>query len=240
MKPRPIRRRPPVVVAPLLVSQLNCEAVGGIDARRFLEVLPRLGVPIAKVGKLRLVDAERFRDSILARAYEPSTDPAHADLARQPETIEDGASDDRQEAQVVKRGLREILVEAAHALADALEGRSPRTVKGVSPSTRSEAAEETELEQRNERMRLALNERAQGDLRELKARGRKRPLTDEEHATIAILSAGYRLMPNARDELRLTTPLADSESTRRTKGGPPRRVAPRADSKDHPRSRRKR
>lgn len=105
------------------------------------------------------------------------------------------------------RGLREILVEAAHALADAIEGRTAPKAK-VDDSPRS-VDERTELEQRNEQMRLALNDRAQGDLREIQARGNDRPLTVAEIATIAILGAGYRLMPAARDRLGLTTPLKE-------------------------------
>lgn len=88
MPPRPTSARPPVVVSPLLISQLNCEPLCGIDARRFLELLPRLNVTVAKIGKLRLVDADSLRSSILAQtSCAPSRDAV--DLARQPETVDE-------------------------------------------------------------------------------------------------------------------------------------------------------
>ena len=55
---RAVRPRAPVVVAPLAVSQLNCEAVAGINARRFLDWLAaHPAIPRARVGKLVLVEA---------------------------------------------------------------------------------------------------------------------------------------------------------------------------------------
>lgn len=117
------------------------------------------------------------------------------------------------------RGLREILVEAAHAIADALEGKVRHDVAAIAAGEPAATHERSELDERNERMRKALNARAQGDLRELRARAKDRPLTDDEQATIAILSAGYRLMPAARDELKLTTPLSEPASRPTPKAG---------------------
>jgi hypothetical protein len=82
---RALKKRSPVVVAPLLVSQLNCEPLCGIDARRFLELLPRLDISVAMVGKLRLVDAEEFRACLAAQ----SAPSVPADLARQPESVDE-------------------------------------------------------------------------------------------------------------------------------------------------------
>lgn len=86
--PRPKSTRPPSVVAPLLISQLNCESICGIDARRFLELLPRLSVTVAKIGKLRLVDAERFRAQVLAAADDPAL-ALRDDSHLQPESVEE-------------------------------------------------------------------------------------------------------------------------------------------------------
>ena len=116
------------------------------------------------------------------------------------------------------RGLREILIEAANAIADAIEGKA----SNGPPSKARKAAsvpqsEMSELDERSEQMRQAYNERAAGDRRELEAWAKRRPLTIEETAVLAILRAGYRLMPKERDELGLTTPLKIRE-----KGAPPR------------------
>jgi hypothetical protein len=104
------------------------------------------------------------------------------------------------------RGLREILIEAANAIADAIEGKAgtghPKARAASVPQS-----EMSELEERSERMRQAYNERAAGDRRELEAWAKRRPLSDEEAAVLAILGAGYRLMPKEREKLGLTTPL---------------------------------
>jgi hypothetical protein len=102
-----------------------------------------------------------------------------------------------------KRTLRDILVDAANAIADAIEGKASPSQGEPPPSE----APRNELDERNERIRLAYNERARGDLRVLQARTKKRKLTEEEMATISVLAAGYRLMPAAREKLGLTTPL---------------------------------
>lgn len=52
-------------VQPRFVSQLNVESVAGINPRRFLEVLPRLGVPVVSLGKLRLVRLDDLEAALL-------------------------------------------------------------------------------------------------------------------------------------------------------------------------------
>lgn len=86
---RPLKSKPLVVVAPVMISQLNCAAICGVDPRRFLELLLRLDIRVAKIGKLRLVDAEEFRVCLYERMT-PSTSPsAPVDLERQPETADE-------------------------------------------------------------------------------------------------------------------------------------------------------
>ena len=66
--------RTPRAVAPVraaFVSQLTCEAVLGIDSRRFLEVLvPRCGRHVSKVGKLRVVPLDVAERVLRAMAEE--------------------------------------------------------------------------------------------------------------------------------------------------------------------------
>lgn len=52
-------------IAPRLISQLTCEAATGINARRFLELLPRLGIHVARYGKLRLVSLDAFEGAVM-------------------------------------------------------------------------------------------------------------------------------------------------------------------------------
>lgn len=80
------RASPPLPIKPLLISQLNCLPSCGINPRRFLELLPTLRVPVTRVGKLRLVDAEIFRERIRQLAE----DEGHPELLeRQPETADE-------------------------------------------------------------------------------------------------------------------------------------------------------
>jgi hypothetical protein len=101
------------------------------------------------------------------------------------------------------RGLREILIEAANAIADAIEGK--RAAQG--PKATSDHSGMSEIDERNERIRQAYMERASGDQRELESWAKKRALTNEERAALCLLRAGYRLMPDPREKLKLTTPL---------------------------------
>jgi hypothetical protein len=104
------------------------------------------------------------------------------------------------------RGLGEILIEAANAIADAIEGRRGRYATDMT-TTSSNQGGMSELEERSERIRLAYMERAAGDRRELEGWRKERKLTTEEISALAALSTGYRLMPDLRDKLGLTTPL---------------------------------
>ncbi len=61
---RKLLPRPPVVVAPLLVSQLNSLAVAGIDARRFLELVRDCKLAHGRRGKLVFVSAEVLREAL--------------------------------------------------------------------------------------------------------------------------------------------------------------------------------
>ena len=55
---RRLRPPAPIVVAPLAVSQLNVEAVAGINARRYLNWLAsHPEVPRARIGRLAIVEA---------------------------------------------------------------------------------------------------------------------------------------------------------------------------------------
>jgi len=119
------------------------------------------------------------------------------------------------------RGLREILIEAANAIADAIEGKAGHGPPSKGRAASAPQSETSDQDERSERMRQAYNERAAGDRRELEAWAKKRPLSDEETAVLAILGAGYRLMPKEREKLGLTTPLRDREKGRVT----PRREA---------------
>jgi hypothetical protein len=87
-------RRAPVVVAPLTVSQLNVEAVAGINPRRFLEWLAaNPSVPRTRVGKLVLVEA----GALLARLSELAASDGEAaapSLDGQPDNDADLASVD--------------------------------------------------------------------------------------------------------------------------------------------------
>lgn len=52
-------------IVPRLISQLTCEAAVGINARRFLELLPKLGIHVAEIGKLRLVQIDAFESALM-------------------------------------------------------------------------------------------------------------------------------------------------------------------------------
>jgi hypothetical protein len=72
-------------VNPRLVSQLNCGPAVGMNPRRFLELLPLLGIPIARRGKLRLVQLDAF-EAALMKLAETSTSDAAAIETDQPTT----------------------------------------------------------------------------------------------------------------------------------------------------------
>lgn len=80
---RKLRPRERISVTPLAVSQLNVEPIFGINAGRYLEILPRLGIRVSRVGKLRVVDAAELRDALARLAAEPQ--PAEDDVADEPD-----------------------------------------------------------------------------------------------------------------------------------------------------------
>lgn len=93
---RQTRPRAPIAVAPLTVSQLNIEAVTGINPRRFLEWLgANPSVPRTRVGKLVVVEAGALltRLAELAAPTGDSSDLA-AVLDDQPDDDTDLASVD--------------------------------------------------------------------------------------------------------------------------------------------------
>lgn len=53
---RKLRPRAPVAIAAAMVSQLNCEALLGMDSRRYLDLLlPICKGAVVRLGKLRLI-----------------------------------------------------------------------------------------------------------------------------------------------------------------------------------------
>jgi hypothetical protein len=77
---RELRPRAPVVVRPTHVSQLTCEAVLGIDPRRYLEVLVPHCAHVATVGKLRIISLEDAEEALRALS-KSSAEPAATDNA---------------------------------------------------------------------------------------------------------------------------------------------------------------
>ena len=65
---RNLKPRDPVIVAPVLVSQLTCLSLLGIDPGRYLALVARLGLPHRRVGKLVLVDARDARRLVSSTA----------------------------------------------------------------------------------------------------------------------------------------------------------------------------
>jgi hypothetical protein len=69
---RAVKPRAPVVVRPAHVSQLNCEAILGIDPRRFLELLVPRCAHVSIVGKLRVISVEDADDALRSLATDSS------------------------------------------------------------------------------------------------------------------------------------------------------------------------
>jgi hypothetical protein len=91
MTERKTRPRPPIVTAPLSITQLNCLPLTGIDPRRFLEFTATHRVPRTRIGKLVCVDAEDFRRAIHQHGVVDAHDdrPAFVREERQPETVDE-------------------------------------------------------------------------------------------------------------------------------------------------------
>jgi hypothetical protein len=91
--PRQHRPRAPVAMRPSFVSQENCAAILGVNARRYLErVVPRCKDRVISVGKLRLIaidDAEAALRGLAASAGTSSDDEGDEPQERQPQTTEE-------------------------------------------------------------------------------------------------------------------------------------------------------
>ena len=77
---RPLLPRPGQTITPVLVTQLNCDAVIGVDPRRYLEkVVPLCPGHVAEIGKLRAVPVavvlEAMRTLAGTRATEAGATP---------------------------------------------------------------------------------------------------------------------------------------------------------------------
>lgn len=107
------------------------------------------------------------------------------------------------------RPLRDVLVEAAHAIADAIEALERNSAPRRSRASRATkpARGGDDLDEKNERIRLAYNKRAEQDRKQLEAKAAREPLTDDEIAALSLLSSGYRLMPQWRERLGLKASL---------------------------------
>lgn len=87
-----MRPREPVAVYPIAISQLNCEAVAGINPRRFLDWLaahPK--IPRARIGRLAIVEASVFLAhlaEISACAGVEPVERAEPDDDEVPETVD--------------------------------------------------------------------------------------------------------------------------------------------------------
>lgn len=74
-------------IAPIVVSQRNCEPALGLSPRRFLELVIERAIPHAKIGKLRAV-----RVDVLVEALIPTVEAAiHATPAPSATTADDEA-----------------------------------------------------------------------------------------------------------------------------------------------------
>jgi hypothetical protein len=130
-----------------------------------------------------------------------------------------------QRGQLQERGLREILVEAANALADAIEGKPLRASEAL-PSGAGRRSGMSELDERNERIRLAYLERAAADRRELEAWARRlvlpllglllRPVTEGAAPVLwaatdpALARASGAVFNRRRQHVRLNRASADA------------------------------
>jgi len=76
--------RPPsaLPVAPLIISQVNCEAGAGLKPWKFLELVATLNIPHRREGKLVLVEASVLVAALRAeheQSVAPITPEAEAD-----------------------------------------------------------------------------------------------------------------------------------------------------------------
>jgi len=69
-----------VPCVPLLVTQVNSEAVLGIPPRRFRELLRELRVPVIPIGKLRAVEVRVLLDAL--RELTPKPDASETNRER--------------------------------------------------------------------------------------------------------------------------------------------------------------
>jgi hypothetical protein len=76
----------PGVFLPAFVTQVNSEQALGIPARRFRELLPKLGVPTVRLGKLigveTLVLLEALRARAIAQAPSEPSPPIESETTR--------------------------------------------------------------------------------------------------------------------------------------------------------------
>ena len=75
------RPRAPVITQPVLITQMNCLPLTGIDARRFLELVRERKIPHARCGKLVLVDVNVLRDVLLDSSVAPNGDDDDGEVA---------------------------------------------------------------------------------------------------------------------------------------------------------------
>lgn len=61
---------------PEMISQFTSESITGIPAARYLATLPLCGLPVSKVGKLRLVDRAGYVAWVRTLTSKPSSDVA--------------------------------------------------------------------------------------------------------------------------------------------------------------------
>ena len=91
--PRALKPKSPLAVASLLVSQLTCLLLLGIDRRRYLELLvPLCRGHVTRLGKLRLIPLDVALAKLGELAIDADDEPANdssdaAEHDRQPETL---------------------------------------------------------------------------------------------------------------------------------------------------------
>lgn len=86
--------RSPQLVAPVLVTQLNCEAVIGVNERRYLEsVLPLCEGHVIEIGKLRAVPVDVLLEKLSARVALVAERPSVERTAPQPTSADDVLAD---------------------------------------------------------------------------------------------------------------------------------------------------
>lgn len=96
---RPLRQRPRVVVASVLVTQLNCEAVIGVNARRYLEiVVPLCNGHVVSLGKLRAIPVDVVLEKLRSRAID--------DTGKTEPTFDDHEQFDTPDAVLARIGMR--------------------------------------------------------------------------------------------------------------------------------------